>query len=87
MTVSIPNSVRLVSKLGPVCLFLSSSREEASLVTTLDTEDAVHSGIKTEMNHFFICAKNSADRFLALHNNRSASCLKHCYPLYYMWET
>lgn len=45
MTVSIPNSVRLVSKSGPVYLFLSSSREEASLVTTSDTEDAVHSGI------------------------------------------
>lgn len=46
----IPNSVRPVNKSGSVCLclFLFPSREETSLVTTSDTEDVVHSRIKTE---------------------------------------
>lgn len=50
MTELIPNSIRPVSKSGPVCLclFLFPLREETSFVTTSDTEDIVHSRIKTE---------------------------------------
>lgn len=65
---SIPNSARLVSKLGTVCLFLPTSRKEKKLLLlcllTLDTEEIVHSGIKTEMDSCLNCAKSSTDRFL-----------------------